>query len=812
MPNFVTTVNFDEYERESGRVMRQRINGNEDDGIRNWLDDLRAGDMPDSPPSQEEPEEPPEPEEPCEPEDPEPTAKAFFAMMASSQRPLYEGAKVSQLDAISQALANKLQYGSTRSCFEAHLQTTGNLLPEGHCLPQSMYETKKILRDLSMDYQKIDCCPKGCLLFWKQFANDKYCILCKASRYHVVKGPDGTKTQSNVAIKILRYLPFIQRIKRLYMNKESATQMQWHKTGKRYKDEHDRELMGHPSDGTAWKNFDANHPDEAADARNVRIAIATDGFNPYGLSTTSYSCWPVFVIPLNLPPGALMQKKTMFLSLIIPGPEYPGKNLSMYMQPIVDDLNHSWHHGTLTYDRASKTNFLMKVWYHNSMHDMPGYALFCGWCTAGKWPCPVCRNRLEFMWLTAGRKYSAFDTHRKFLKRGHPFREDKKNFKKGRVEREEKAIPTFDGAAVDAELSALVPAGRKGPRYVGYGVSHNWTHVAGLTQLEYYKDLELPHSIDVMHTEKNVGESLFHTILNITPKSKDNVKARVDVKKLCDRERMHMKPPEGRQKNWFKPHADFCLNSMQRSEAFHWLKFVVMFPDGYCSNISKGVNIQSAKVTGLKSHDYHIWIERLLPVMVRGYLPDRVWRVLAELSHFFRTLCAKQVCPLIIQKLHELVPELLCNLETIFPPGFFTPMAHLVVHLANEVLLGGPVQFRWQFCIEREFKYIRTKCGNKNKIESSIAEATILQEMADARLTYYPDDVPTMHNQASRYNVDEPKRDPKLVLFQCPGGKSGGPTRYNLTNDELECIMLYVLMNMKEVTHDEQGEEGSFLR
>ena len=273
-----------------------------------------------------------------------------------------------------------------------------------------------------------------------------------------------------------------------------------------------------------------------------------------------------------------------------------------------------------------------------------------------------------------------------------------------------------------------------------------------------------------------------------------------------------MKPPEGRQKNWFKPHADFCLNSMQRSEAFHWLKFVVMFPDGYCSNISKGVNIQTAKVTGLKSHDYHIWIERLLPVMVRGYLPDRVWRVLAELSHFFRTLCAKQVCPLIIQKLHELVPELLCNLETIFPPGFFTPMAHLVVHLANEVLLGGPVQFRWQFCIEREFKYIRTKCGNKNKIESSIAEATILQEMADARLTYYPDDVPTMHNQASRYNVDEPKRDPKLVLFQCPGGKSGGPTRYNLTNDELECIMLYVLMNMKEVTHDEQGEEGSFLR
>ena len=107
-------------------------------------------------------------------------------------------------------------------------------------------------------------------------------------------------------------------------------------------------------------------------------------------------------------------------------------------------------------------------------------------------PCPVCRNQLEFLWLKSGRKYVAFDKHRQFLKRRHRFREDKKNFKKGRVEREEKEIPTFDGVAVDAELSALVPAGGKGPRYVGYGVAHNWTHVAGLTQLEYYKDLNFP--------------------------------------------------------------------------------------------------------------------------------------------------------------------------------------------------------------------------------------------------------------------------------------------------------------------------------
>ena len=148
----------------------------------------------------------------------------------------------------------------------------------------------------------------------------------------------------------------------------------------------------------------------------------------------------------------------MFLSLIIPGPEYPGKNLSVYMQPLVDDLHHSWHNGTWTYDRASKKNFLMKIWFHYSMHDLPGYALFCGWCTAGKWPCPVCRNQLEFLWLKSGRKYVAFDKHRQFLEGRHPYREDQKNFTKGIVVREEKAIPKFDGAKVDAELRALVTA------------------------------------------------------------------------------------------------------------------------------------------------------------------------------------------------------------------------------------------------------------------------------------------------------------------------------------------------------------------
>jgi hypothetical protein len=29
--------------------------------------------------------------------------------------------------------------------------------------------------------------------------------------------------------------------------------------------------------------------------------------------------------------------------------------------------------------------------------------------------------------------------------------------------------------------------------------------------------------------------------------------------------------------------------------------------------------------------------------MVRGYVPEHIWKVLAELSFFFRQLCAKEI-------------------------------------------------------------------------------------------------------------------------------------------------------------------------
>ena len=214
-----------------------------------------------------------------------------------------------------------------------------------------------------------------------------------------------------------------------------------------------------------------------------------------------------------------------------------------------------------------------------------------------------------------------------------------------------------------------------------------WTHKSGLTRLPYFDDLLLPHNIDVMHTEKNIAEALWATLMD-TDKSKDNPKARVDLATLCDRPNLEIRPP-ATGKQWRRPRAPYVLKIDQRREVLRWIKNL-MYPDGYAANLSRGVNLETLRINEMKSHDYHIWIERILPSMVRGYVPEHVWLVLAKLSYFFRQLCAKELSSTIITELETMAPELVCELEKIFPPGFFLPMQHLIVHLPTEARLGGP--------------------------------------------------------------------------------------------------------------------------
>jgi hypothetical protein len=127
----------------------------------------------------------------------------------------------------------------------------------------------------------------------------------------------------------------------------------------------------------------------------------------------------------------------------------------------------------------------------------------------------------------------------------------------------------------------------------------------------------------------------------------------------------------------------------------------VRVPDGLASNISLCVRLKDRTISGLKSHDSHILMQQLLPIALRQSLPDKVVRPLMEIFAFFRGICSTKLSQEEMDRLQGDVCITLCKLEQVFPPEFFTSMVHLVVHFVRERRLGGPMQYRWMYPVER---------------------------------------------------------------------------------------------------------------
>ena len=235
-------------------------------------------------------------------------------------------------------------------------------------------------------------------------------------------------------------------------------------------------------------------------------------------------------------------------------------------------------------------------------------------------------------------------------------------------------------------------------------------------------------------------------------------------------------------------------------EILLWVQNRLMFPDGYAANLKRGASPAKLKIFGLKSHDWHIWLERIMSVMLRGYIPEDECLVLAELSYFFRVLCAKELSPVVIKEMEKLAPELLCKLDMIFPPGSFNPMQHMILHLPTEARFGGPVQNRWCYSTERMQKTLRAKCKNKRRIEASMAEAFITEEAANFVTAHYEAKNRHLHNPKPRYNTDDSKRcESKFNLFKGNLTPSGVMKTKTLTVEEWGTITSYILNNLTDV-------------
>jgi hypothetical protein len=297
-------------------------------------------------------------------------------------------------------MAIKSKFVFSNNCYKELLKLFSDVLPANHKVPRDMYQSKKLLSGLDMDYEKIYACQDNCMLFWKEHINEKKCLKCGKSRFIEVINANGEEVMMEIAYKQLCYMPHTPRLKRLFISKKIAMHMRWHKESKR----ENSNVMVHLSDGEAWKALDNFDPDFARDARNVRIGLATDGFTPFTKSVTSYSCWPVVAIPYNLPPALCMKYEHMFLNLIVPGPDNPVPQLNVMMQPLIEELKQLWV-GAEAYDCHKKQKFNLRATYLWSIHDFLAYGIFSGWCTHGNLTCPICSKDTDCFHLEFRKRY-----------------------------------------------------------------------------------------------------------------------------------------------------------------------------------------------------------------------------------------------------------------------------------------------------------------------------------------------------------------------------------------------------------------------
>ncbi|KAF7153609.1 hypothetical protein RHSIM_Rhsim01G0162500 [Rhododendron simsii] len=298
-----------------------------------------------------------------------------------------------------------------------------------------------------------------------------------------------------------------------------------------------------------------------------------------------------------------------------------------------------------------------------------------------------------------------------------------------------------------------------------------------------------------MHIEKNICEALLGILLSIDGKNKDTEKARQDLEDMRIRLALHLKRlADG---SFEKPPASYTLSPEERHGFYEFLKSI-KYPDGYAANISRCVSTKGDKLTGLKSHDCHVLLQRLLPIGMRGYLPKDICITLTELGNFFQEICSKTLRVEDLEKLQDRIVLILCKMEKIFPPAFFDVMVHLAIHLPHEAMLGGPVQYRWMYPIERLLGTLKGFVTNRAYPEGSISEAYIVKEC----LTFcsmYLGNMETAFNRPER-NVDDGDRGTGLAVFNQNVRPFAKMTRAsNVTREEIDKAHWFVLNNSLEL-------------
>ncbi|KAL0444047.1 UNVERIFIED_CONTAM: hypothetical protein Slati_2127400 [Sesamum latifolium] len=129
-----------------------------------------------------------------------------------------------------------------------------------------------------------------------------------------------------------------------------------------------------------------------------------------------------------------------------------------------------------------------------------------------------------------------------------------------------------------------------------------------------------------MNIEKNVFDNIFNTVMDIKGRTNDNLNARKDLKIICNR--MALKVDERRPN--VMPKAIYTSTKEQKRRICKWISHI-KFSDGYASNLARCVDMKELRIHGNKSHDCHVFMQKLISIAFREMLPEPVWSALTEI-------------------------------------------------------------------------------------------------------------------------------------------------------------------------------------
>jgi hypothetical protein len=237
------------------------------------------------------------------------------------------------------------------------------------------------------------------------------------------------------------------------------------------------------------------------DPRNIRLELATDGFNPFGKMSSSYSMWLVFAIPYNFPPWVCMEPSNFMMCLLIPGrEECSGKDFDVFLEPLVDKLQELWL-GVSTFNALSRKYFDLHATVIWCIHDYPALIMLSGRVTRGYYAYVHCdkdpcsrriRNKICYV------------GHRRWLPHDHPWRKKKDYDDQIEIREKPQEFSTTELMQQLERVKHVKPGkhlnNNKRKRDANDGQC--WKKRSCLWDLLYWTDLKLHHNLDVMHIEK----------------------------------------------------------------------------------------------------------------------------------------------------------------------------------------------------------------------------------------------------------------------------------------------------------------------